>query len=57
VPGEVLTCPFCLAPWVASAYVAGLALSPRLARAWAAAFALVGASDWLQHAYSRARAD
>lgn len=57
VPGEVLTCPFCLAPWVATAYVAALALSPRLARAWAATFAVVGASDWLQHGYSRVRED
>jgi Protein of unknown function (DUF1360) len=57
VPGEVLTCPFCLAPWVATAYVAGLALSPRLARAWASVFALVAASDWLQHGYTRFQAD
>jgi hypothetical protein len=57
VPGEVLTCPFCLAPWVATAYVACLTLSPRLARAWAATFAIVGGSDWLQHGYSRVRAD
>jgi len=57
VPGEVLTCPFCLAPWVATGYVAMLALSPRLARAWAATFAIVGSSDWLQHGYSHIRAD
>jgi hypothetical protein len=57
VPGEILTCPFCLAPWVASAYVAGLTLSPRLARAWASTFAVVGASDWLQHGYSRVRTE
>jgi hypothetical protein len=56
-PGEVLTCPFCLAPWVASTYVAGLVLSPRLARACATTFALVGASDWLQHGYARFRTD
>ncbi|HEY3527988.1 MAG TPA: DUF1360 domain-containing protein [Nocardioides sp.] len=57
VPGEVLTCPFCLAPWVATSYVVCLTLSPRLARAWAATFAIVGGSDWLQHGYSRIRAD
>jgi hypothetical protein len=57
VPGEVLTCPFCLAPWVAGAYVAALALSPTLARAWAAAFTMVAGSDWLQHGYARIRAD
>jgi hypothetical protein len=57
VPGEVLSCPFCLAPWVAATYVAGLVLSPRLARAWATTFALVGGSDWLQQGYSRLRTE
>jgi hypothetical protein len=57
VPGEVLSCPFCLAPWVATTYVAGLAWSPRLARAWAATFAIVGGSDWLQHGYARIRTE
>lgn len=55
--GELLTCPFCLAPWVATAYVAGLALHPRAARAWAATFAVVGGADFLQHAYGHVRAD
>lgn len=57
VGGEILSCPFCLAPWIATAYVAGLALSPRLARAWASTFAVVGGSDFLQHAYGRVRTD
>jgi hypothetical protein len=51
--GELLTCPFCLAPWVAGAYVTGLAFAPRLARAWAAVFGMVGASDDLQWVYDR----
>lgn len=55
--GELLTCPFCLGPWVATSYVAGLTLSPRVARAWAATFAVVGGSDFLQHAWARVRAD
>ena len=55
--GELLSCPFCLAPWIASAYVATLALNPRLARAWAATFTIVSGSDWLQHAYTHIRAD
>jgi hypothetical protein len=57
VPGEVLSCPFCLAPWVATAYVAGLALSPGSARAWASTFAVVAGSDWLQQGYSRIRTE
>ena len=55
--GELLTCPFCLAPWTATAYVAALVLAPRAARAWAATFTIVGASDALQHVYARIRTD
>jgi uncharacterized protein DUF1360 len=51
--GELLVCPFCLAPWVAGAYVTGLAFAPRVARAWAAVFGIVGVADDLQHAYAR----
>ena len=50
--GELLTCPFCLGVWVATAYVAGLAAAPRPTRTWAAVFAIVGMSDFLQHAYA-----
>ncbi len=53
VPGELLTCPFCLAPWIATAYVAGLVLAPGPTRAGAAVFATVAGSDALQHAYAR----
>lgn len=55
--GELITCPFCLAPWVSVGYVAGLALAPRWARTWAAVFSVVGASDFLQHAYAHVRTD
>jgi hypothetical protein len=55
--GELLTCPFCLAPWVGAAYVAGLATAPRAARAWAAVFAVTAVSDSLQHGYARLRGD
>lgn len=55
--GELLTCPFCMAPWLATAYVAGLSLAPRSARAWAATFTVVGVSDALQHVYARLRTD
>jgi hypothetical protein len=49
--GELLTCPFCLGVWVGTAYVAGLAAAPRPTRTWAGVFAIVGISDFLQHAY------
>ncbi|MCW2793140.1 MAG: hypothetical protein JWO76_2238 [Nocardioides sp.] len=55
--GELLTCPFCLAPWTGAAYVAGLAVAPRVARAWAAVFAVTAVSDSLQHGYQRLRQD
>jgi hypothetical protein len=53
--GELLTCPFCLAPWVSSGYVIALAIAPRAARAWAATFSIVAASDFLQHAQAAVR--
>jgi hypothetical protein len=57
VVGELLSCPFCLAPWIATAYVATLSLAPRVAKAWAAVFAMVGGADFLQHAYAAVRQD
>jgi hypothetical protein len=51
--GELLTCPFCLAPWLSSGYVAALVTAPRAARAFAAVFSLVFASDALQHVYAK----
>jgi len=55
--GELITCPFCVAPWIASAYVATLAIAPPVARAWAAVFSIVAGSDFLQHAYAHVRTD
>jgi hypothetical protein len=55
--GELLTCPFCLGVWVGTAYVTGLAAAPRPTRTWAAVFAIVGVSDFLQHAYGGLNAD
>lgn len=55
--GELLLCPFCLAPWIAGGYVAALALVPTAARAWAATFSVVGGADLLQHVYARVRTD
>jgi hypothetical protein len=57
VVGELLTCPFCLAPWIATVYVAMLTVAPPVARAWAAVFGIVAGSDFLQHAYAHVRTD
>lgn len=51
--GELLTCPFCLAQWVATGYAAGMVFAPRLTRLAGATMSAVAVSDWLQLAYSR----
>jgi hypothetical protein len=50
--GELVTCPFCLAVWVATGMSAGLVFAPRLTRLVAATFTAVAASDMLQLAYA-----
>jgi uncharacterized protein DUF1360 len=53
--GELLTCPFCLAVWVATALAGGLVLAPRFTRMAAAALTATAASDFLQFAYDAAK--
>ncbi|MUL42000.1 DUF1360 domain-containing protein [Streptomonospora sp. PA3] len=50
--GELITCPFCVAQWVATAHVAGLVFAPRATRLGAATMTAVGLSDWLQFGYA-----
>jgi hypothetical protein len=50
--GELVTCPFCLSMWVATAFAFGIALAPRATRLAAAALTAVTASDYLQFAHS-----
>jgi hypothetical protein len=52
--GELLTCPFCIAQWVATLFTFGLLLAPRATRQVASIFCVVTASDYLQLAYSAA---
>jgi hypothetical protein len=49
--GELLTCPMCLAQWVATAFVLGLSFAPALTRAALATFSAVAGADFLQHVY------
>jgi hypothetical protein len=51
--GELLTCPFCLAQWIATGLVAGLVLAPRPTRVVATTFSAVALSDALQLAYAK----
>jgi hypothetical protein len=53
--GELLTCPFCLALWVATGLTGGLVLAPRLTRLAATTLTATAASDFLQMAYSMAK--
>jgi Protein of unknown function (DUF1360) len=53
--GELVSCPFCLAVWVATALTGGLVLAPRLTRLAATALTATAASDFLQMAYSIAK--
>jgi hypothetical protein len=49
--GELLVCPFCLAQWVATALLGGLAVFPRATRFVCSIFAAVTISDFLQIFY------
>ncbi|MEV6811036.1 DUF1360 domain-containing protein [Micromonospora sp. NPDC051296] len=53
--GELLSCPFCLAVWVATGFTGALVLAPRLTRLVATALTAVAASDFLQMAYAMAQ--
>jgi hypothetical protein len=53
--GELLSCPFCLAVWIATGLTGGLVLAPRLTRLVATALTAVAASDFLQMGYAVAQ--
>lgn len=50
--GELLSCPFCLEQWVATAFAGGYVLAPRFTRLATAVFSAVAAGDALQYAYA-----
>lgn len=53
--GELLTCPFCLDMWVATAFVIGLVFVPRFTRLVAGCFTALAGADFLQLAYAMAQ--
>jgi hypothetical protein len=55
--GELLTCPFCMDVWVATAFVVGYVAKPALARTVATVFAIVAGADVLQFAYDALQGD
>ena len=53
--GEMISCPFCLAVWIATGLVGGLAIAPRLTRTVELIMSAVATSDALQLVYDAAR--
>jgi uncharacterized protein DUF1360 len=53
--GELLTCPFCLDMWVATAFAIGLIFAPRFTRLVAGTFTALAGADFLQLAYAMAQ--
>jgi Protein of unknown function (DUF1360) len=53
--GELLTCPFCLDMWVATAFVIGLIFAPRFTRLVAGSFTALAGADFLHLAYAMAQ--
>ncbi|GAB3826794.1 DUF1360 domain-containing protein [Dactylosporangium cerinum] len=53
--GELLTCPFCTAVWVASGLGAGLVFAPRLTRFGMGVASAIAGADFLHLAYSAAK--
>lgn len=52
--GELVSCPFCLDQWVASAFLFGLVFAPRVTRFTASTFAIRAGADFLHFAYAAA---
>lgn len=53
--GELLTCPMCLAQWVATGFTYGLVFAPGPARLAMSTFTAVAGADFLQHVYVKAQ--
>ena len=55
--GELLSCTFCLAQWVATGYAAGLVFLPDLTRLTGATMTAVAGADALHLLYTRMQGD
>jgi hypothetical protein len=51
--GQLLSCPFCMAPWCATALSFGFLFAPRVARFFAGILTTVALSDFLHRAYTK----
>jgi hypothetical protein len=53
--GHLVSCPYCMAPWCATALAFSLLSAPRVTRFFAGVLTSVAASDFLQRAYLAAK--
>jgi hypothetical protein len=53
--GDLISCPFCLGPWVAAGLTCAFVFSPRVTRVVAAGLTVIGISDFLHQAYEAAK--
>jgi hypothetical protein len=53
--GNLISCPYCMGPWCATALAFGFVFAPRATRFFAGILASVAASDFLQRAYLAAK--
>lgn len=49
--GDLLICPFCLAPWIAGALAFGFVFKPKMTRIVTRVFSAAAGADVLQHGY------
>ena len=53
--GNLISCPYCMGPWCATALAFGFVFAPRTTRFFASILSSVAASDFLQRAYLAAK--
>jgi hypothetical protein len=53
--GDLITCPYCIAPWIASALAFGFQRAPRTTRLVSGIFSITAASDFLNQLYVKAK--
>jgi uncharacterized protein DUF1360 len=53
--GQLISCPYCMAPWCATALAFGFVFAPRITRFFAGILGSVAMSDFLQRAYLAAK--
>jgi hypothetical protein len=55
--GHLVSCPYCMAPWCATALAMGFVFAPRVTRFFAGILVSVTVSDFLHRAYAKMKED